>query len=428
MKNEDGTPQMPFKTVYVHGLVRDAQGQKMSKSKGNVIDPIDLIDGIDLEALVAKRTAGMMQPQMAEKIAKVTRKEFPDGLNAYGTDALRFTFLSLASTGRDIKFDVGRIEGFRNFCNKIWNASRYVLMNCEEQNCGQDGTTDYELSLADRWIISRLQQAEKSVAEAIAQYRFDLATQAVYEFFWNEYCDWYLELSKPVLNDTHATAAQKTGTRRTLIRVLEASLRLMHPMMPFITEEIWQRVKALAGTAGDSIMLAHYPQFDAQKTDVQAETDIAWLQQVILGIRNIRGEMNIPPGKPLPVLLRNGNDDDRTRLAAYPLFLMKLANIACIDWLTADATAPLAATALVGALEILIPMSDLIDKNAELARLQKEIDKLQKDCERQQGKLSNDSFVAKAPPDVIAKEREKLADNERTLQKLREQQDAIRVL
>ncbi len=428
MKNEDGTPQMPFKTVYVHGLVRDAQGQKMSKSKGNVIDPIDLIDGIDLEALVAKRTAGMMQPQMAEKIAKATRKEFPDGLNAYGTDALRFTFLSLASTGRDIKFDVGRIEGFRNFCNKIWNASRYVLMNCEEQNCGQDGTTDYELSLADRWIISRLQQAEKSVAEAIAQYRFDLATQAVYEFFWNEYCDWYLELSKPVLNDTHATAAQKTGTRRTLIRVLEASLRLMHPMMPFITEEIWQRVKALAGAAGDSIMLAHYPQFDAQKTDAQAETDIAWLQQVILGIRNIRGEMNIPPGKPLPVLLRNGNDDDRTRLAAYPLFLMKLANIASIDWLTADATAPLAATALVGALEILIPMSDLIDKNAELARLQKEIDKLQKDCERQQGKLSNDSFVAKAPPDVIAKEREKLADNERALQKLREQQDAIRVL
>lgn len=428
MKNEDGTPQMPFKTVYVHGLVRDAQGQKMSKSKGNVIDPIDLIDGIDLEALVAKRTAGMMQPQMAEKIAKATRKEFPDGLNAYGTDALRFTFLSLASTGRDIKFDVGRIEGFRNFCNKIWNASRYVLMNCEEQDCGQDGATDYELSLADRWIISRLQQAEKAVAEAIAQYRFDLATQAVYEFFWNEYCDWYLELSKPVLNDTNATAAQKTGTRRTLIRVLEASLRLMHPMMPFITEEIWQRVKALAGAAGDSIMLARYPQFDTKKTDAQAEADITWLQQVILGIRNIRGEMNIPPGKPLPVLLRNGDDSDRTRLTAYPLFLMKLANIASIDWLTANATAPLAATALVGSLEILIPMSDLIDKNAELARLQKEIDKLQKDCERQQSKLSNDSFVAKAPPDVIAKEREKLADNERALQKLREQQDAIRVL
>ncbi|MEZ5494179.1 MAG: valine--tRNA ligase [Pseudomonadales bacterium] len=428
VKHEDGTPQIPFKTVYVHGLVRDEQGQKMSKSKGNVIDPIDLIDGIELEALVAKRTSGMMQPQMAEKIAKATRKEFPDGFNAYGTDALRFTFLSLASTGRDIKFGVKRVEGFRNFCNKIWNASRYVLMNCEEQDCAQDGATDYELSLADRWIISRLQQAEKAVAEAIAQFRFDLATQAVYEFFWNEYCDWYLELSKPVLNDANATAAQKKGTRRTLIRVLEASLRLMHPMMPFITEEIWQRVKTLAGAAGSSIMLARYPQANEQKIDSPAEADIAWLQQVILGIRNIRGEMNIPPGNPLPVLLRNGDDSDRNRLAANQLFLMKLANIASIDWLAADAQAPLAATALVGTLEILIPMSDLIDKNAELARLQKEIDKLQKDCERQQSKLSNESFVAKAPPDVITKEREKLADNERSLQKLREQQDAIRVL
>lgn len=428
MKNDDGTPQVPFKTVYVHGLVRDAQGQKMSKSKGNVLDPIDLIDGIELEALVAKRTTGMMQPQLAEKIEKATRKEFPDGLNAYGTDALRFTFLSLASTGRDIKFDVGRIEGFRNFCNKIWNASRYVLMNCEEQNCAQDGSTDYTLSLADRWIVSRLQQAEKTIAAAIAQFRFDLATQAVYDFFWNEYCDWYLELSKPVLNDANASEAQKRGTRRTLIRVLEASLRLTHPMMPFITEEIWQRVKVLAGAAGNSIMLARYPQANEQKTDAQAEADIAWLQQVILGIRNIRGEMNIAPGKPLPVLLRNGDAQDRTRLADNQLFLMKLANIASIEWLTADAAAPLAATALVGTLEILIPMSDLIDKNAELARLQKEIDKLEKDCERQQGKLSNDSFVTKAPPEVIAKEREKLADNERSLQKLREQMGVIQAL
>ncbi len=425
IKNEDGTPQVPFKTVYVHGLVRDAQGQKMSKSKGNVLDPIDLIDGIDLESLVAKRTTGLMNPQDAAKIEKATRKEFADGLNAYGTDALRFTFLSLASTGRDIKFDVGRIEGFRNFCNKIWNASRYVLMNCEEQNCAQDGSKGYELSLADRWIISRLQAAEKAVADAIAQYRFDLATQAAYEFFWNEYCDWYLELSKPVLNDANATDAQKTGTRRTLIRVLEASLRLLHPMMPFITEEIWQRVKSLAGASGDSIMLARYPQADASKVDTLAETDIVWLQQVILGIRNIRGEMNIAPGKPLPVLLRNGTDSDRSRLAANQLFLMKLANIASIDWLAAGDTAPLAATALAGELEILIPMSDLIDKTAELARLQKEIDKLQKDCERQQGKLANESFVAKAPPEVIAKEREKLADNERALGKLREQIIAI---
>ena len=428
VKNEDGTPQVPFKTVYVHGLVRDAQGQKMSKSKGNVLDPIDLIDGIDLESLVAKRTTGMMQPQMAEKIAKATRKEFPDGLNAYGTDALRFTFLSLASTGRDIKFDVGRIEGFRNFCNKIWNASRYVLMNCEEQDCAQDGSKDYELSVADRWIISRLQEAEKAVADAIAQYRFDMATQAVYEFFWNEYCDWYLELSKPVLNDTNATDAQKKGTRRTLIRVLEASLRLLHPMMPFITEEIWQRVKTLAGAAGDSIMLARYPQADSNRIDAPACADIAWLQQVILGIRNIRGEMNIPPGKQLPILLRNGDDSDRTRLGANQLFLMKLANIASINWLAAGDTAPLSATALAGNLEILIPMSDLIDKNAELARLQKETERLGKDSERIISKLDNESFVAKAPADVIAKERERLADNERALGKLREQMDAIRAL
>ncbi len=428
VKNEDGTPQVPFKTVYVHGLVRDAQGQKMSKSKGNVLDPIDLIDGIDLESLVTKRTSGMMQPQMAEKIAKATRKEFAEGLNAYGTDALRFTFLSLASTGRDIKFDVGRIEGFRNFCNKIWNASRYVLMNCEEQNCAQDGSTDYELSVADRWIISRLQEAEKAVADAIAQYRFDMATQAVYEFFWNEYCDWYLELSKQVLNDVNATDAQKKGTRRTLIRVLEASLRLMHPMMPFITEEIWQRVKTLAGAAGETIMLARYPQVDNNKIDEQACADIAWLQQIILGIRNIRGEMNISPGKHLPVLLRNGDDSDRSRLASNQLFLMKLANIASIDWLNAGDTAPLCTTALAGNLEILIPMSDLIDKNAELARLQKEIDRLQKDSENISKKLDNEGFVAKAPADVIRKERERLADNERALEKLREQMDSIRSL
>ncbi|HSC75039.1 MAG TPA: valine--tRNA ligase [Pseudomonadales bacterium] len=428
VKNEDGTPQVPFKTVYVHGLVRDAQGQKMSKSKGNVLDPIDLIDGIDLESLVAKRTSGMMQPQMAEKIAKATRKEFADGLNAYGTDALRFTFLSLASTGRDIKFDVGRIEGFRNFCNKIWNASRYVLMNCEEQDCAQDGATDYELSVADRWIISRLQEAEKSVADAIAQYRFDMATQAVYEFFWNEYCDWYLELSKQVLNDANATDAQKKGTRRTLIRVLEASLRLMHPMMPFITEEIWQRVKMLAGATGDTIMLARYPQADSNRIDEPACADIAWLQQVILGIRNIRGEMNISPGKHLPVLLRNGDDSDRTRLASNQLFLMKLANIASIDWLNTGDTAPLCATALAGNLEILIPMSDLIDKNAELARLQKEIERLQKDSENISKKLDNESFVAKAPAEVINKERDRLAENSSALSKLCEQMDAIRAM
>jgi valyl-tRNA synthetase len=428
VKNDDGTPQVPFKTVYVHGLVRDAQGQKMSKSKGNVLDPIDLIDGIDLESLVAKRTTGLMNPKDAAKIEKATRKEFADGLNAYGTDALRFTFLSLASTGRDIKFDVGRIEGFRNFCNKIWNASRYVLMNCEEQDCGQDGSTDYELSLADRWIISRLQNTEQDVKDSIHNFRFDLATQSIYEFFWNDYCDWYLELSKPVLNDPNATGAQKKGTRRTLIRVLEASLRTMHPMMPFITEEIWQRVKILAGTSGVSIMLAKYPFPDWSKFDQATIEEIKWLQRVVLGIRNIRGEMNIPPGKALPVLLRNGSDSDRVRLNDNQLFLMKLANLASIEWLEDGATAPLSATALAGELEILIPMSDFIDKAAEIARLQKEVERLQKECERIGGKLANDGFVAKAPADVITKEREKLADNERALQKIREQMDTIRAL
>jgi valyl-tRNA synthetase len=404
------------------------KARKCRNPKATYLTRLILSTALILESLVAKRTSGMMQPQMAEKIAKATRKEFADGLNAYGTDALRFTFLSLASTGRDIKFDVGRIEGFRNFCNKIWNASRYVLMNCEEQDCAQDGSKDYELSVADRWIISRLQEAEKAVADAIAQYRFDMATQAVYEFFWNEYCDWYLELSKQVLNAVAATDAQKKGTRRTLIRVLEASLRLMHPMMPFITEEIWQRIKILAGAEGNSIMLARYPQADQKKCDVQAEVDIVWLQQIILGIRNIRGEMNISPGKQLPIFLRNGDDSDRSRLAAYQLFLMKLANIASIDWLVAGDTAPLSATALAGNLEILIPMSDLIDKNAELARLQKEIERLKNDSERISSKLDNESFVAKAPADVISKERERLADNENALNKLREQMSAIHAL
>jgi valyl-tRNA synthetase len=428
MKNPDGTPQVPFKTVYVHGLVRDAQGQKMSKSKGNVLDPIDLIDGIDLETLVKKRTSGMMQPQLAEKIEKATRKEFPDGLNAYGTDALRFTFLSLASTGRDIKFDVGRIEGFRNFCNKIWNASRYVMMNCEEQDCGQTGATDFELSLADRWIISRLQLAEKTVSEALTLFRFDLASQAAYEFFWNEYCDWYLELSKPTLNDDSFSAAQKKGTRRTLIRVLEASLRLLHPMMPFITEEIWQRVKALAGASGDTIMLARYPQADHSKVDAKAEADIAWLQQVILGIRNIRGEMNISDKKKFPVFFRNGEAKDRERLQQNDTWLRKLANLEAITWLESGQEAPMSATALAGQMEILVPMAGLIDKQAEVNRLQKETERLQKECERISGKLSNESFVAKAPADVIHKEREKLSDAESALSKLREQIDAINAL
>lgn len=420
--------EVPFKTVYVHGLVRDSHGQKMSKSKGNVLDPIDLIDGIELEPLVAKRTAGMMVPHLREKIEKQTRKEFPDGIEPYGTDALRYTYYSLASTGRDINFDVGRIEGFRNFCNKIWNAARYVLMNCEDQDCGQSdkgGDNDVELSLADRWIISRLQQAEAAVAEAIANYRFDLASQAIYEFVWNEYCDWYLELSKPVLWDENASPALQKGTRRTLIRVLETTLRMAHPLMPFITEEIWQQVKTLAGAEGDTIMLQPYPEADASMVDEQATNDIEWLKNVIIGIRNIRGEMNISPGKMLPVYFNNGSPQDKQRLENNQQFLSKLAKLDSVTWLNHGEEAPMSATALVGDMEILVPMAGLIDKDAELARLNKEAEKLQKELMKVKGKLNNEKFVSKAPEEVVAKEKSRLEEMETTLSKLNQQQLSI---
>lgn len=420
--------EVPFHTVYVHGLVRDSHGAKMSKSKGNVLDPIDLIDGIELEPLLAKRTAGMMQPQLKQKIDKQTRAEFPDGIAAYGTDALRFTYFSLASTGRDIKFDVGRIEGFRNFCNKIWNAARYVLMNCEDQDCGADGDDGYKLGLAERWIISRLQETEAEVAKAFASYRLDLASQAIYDFIWNEYCDWYLELSKPVLWDEHADPQLQRGTRRTLIRVLEATLRLAHPLMPFITEEIWQKVAPLAGKTGPTIMLQTYPEADDKAIDSAANADIEWLKGVIVGVRNIRGEMNIPPGKALDVLLRNGDDNDKNRLEHNSTTLSKLAKLSSARFLEDGEAAPMASTALVGDLEILVPMADLINKDAELARLDKEIDKLKKDLERISGKLGNPSFVDKAPAAVVAKEQAKLEAQQQALLKLEQQQVEIQQL
>ena len=419
---------VPFHTVYVHGLVRDSHGQKMSKSKGNVLDPIDLIDGIDLESLVSKRTAGMMQPHLMEKIEKMTRKEFPEGIAAYGTDALRYTYYSLASNGRDINFDVGRIEGFRNFCNKIWNAARYVLMNTEEHDCGQDGSEDYELSLADRWITSRLQQAEQEVIAGIESYRFDLASQALYNFVWNEYCDWYLELSKPVLWDDNASPAQKKGTRRTLIRVLEATLRLAHPMMPFITEEIWQKVKSLAGQQGETIMLQGFPQPDNSKIDNEAVADIEWLKDIILAIRNIRGEMNISPAKPINALLKNATDVDNRRLQANRQFLAKLAKLESIDILAADEKAPMSAIQLVGELEILVPMQGLIDVEAEIARLTKEAEKLNKELTGVNNKLSNASFVDKAPAAVVEKEKARQADLQTAANKLQQQLEEMQNL
>lgn len=425
VKNPDGTPQVPFKTVYVHGLVRDGQGQKMSKSKGNVLDPLDIVDGITLDALLQKRTSGLMQPKLADKIAKQTRAEFPEGIDSYGTDALRFTFCSLASTGRDIKFDMGRVEGYRNFCNKIWNAARYVLDKGED--CGQNGEP-VELSLADRWIISQLQRTEAEVTRQLDQFRFDLAAQALYEFIWNQYCDWYLELSKPVLWDENAPVERQRGTRRTLVRVLEVALRLAHPFMPFITEEIWQRLAPLAGAQGDTLMLQPWPVANDSRIDEAAERDIEWVKELMLGVRNIRGEMNIGPGKPLHLYLKNANADDRRRLEENQHLLRKLAKIDAFTVLEAGDEAPLSATALVGELEVLVPMAGLIDKDAELARLNKEILRLQGEVERVGGKLNNAAFVDKAPPVVIEKERAKLAEAEQALAKLAEQHARIGAL
>lgn len=432
MKNDDGSPQVPFKTVYVTGLIRDEQGQKMSKSKGNVLDPLDMIDGISLDELLAKRTGNMMQPQLADKIGKATRKTFPEGIGAHGTDALRFTLYSLASTGRDINWDMKRLEGYRNFCNKIWNAARYVLMNTEGEDCGANGEA-VELSLADRWIIARLQQAEATVAKAMDNYRLDHAAQEIYEFIWNEYCDWYLELSKPVLWDDNASAEAKRGTRRTLIRVLEATLRLAHPFMPFITEEIWQRVAPIAGVVGDSaapgtIMLQPYPQADGGKQDDAAIADAEWLKAMIVAVRNIRGEMNVPPGKALDVALKNASAEDQRRLNDNRAFLTKLAKLDSVSVLAKGETPPPSVTQLVGDMEVLVPMAGLVNKDAELARLDKEIQKLDKDIQRLSGKLSNPGFTDKAPAAVVEKERDKLNQQQSALSKLQQQRETIAAL
>jgi valyl-tRNA synthetase len=424
MMTKKFTGKIPFKEIYITGLIRDEQGDKMSKSKGNVLDPIDLIDGIELETLVAKRTSGMMQPQLAEKIAKRTRKQFPEGIAAYGTDALRFTFAAMASTSRDINFDMGRVEGYRNFCNKLWNASRFVLMNTEEQDTGARGG-ELELSLADKWIWARFQQTLLDFEAAIKDYRFDIASQAIYEFTWNQFCDWYLELSKPILNAESSTEEQKRGTRHTLVNVLESMLRLIHPFMPFITEEIWQRVSPLCGIEAGSIMVQRFPELDQARLDQNTLADMEWVKSFILGIRNIRGEMDISPSKPLSVLLRNASASDWQRLQSTRAFLGSLAKLDNIDLLSADEKAPASATALVGEMEILIPMAGLIDKDAELARIAKALDKIEKDFSRTQGKLSNESFVSKAPPEVIDKEKAKLAEFVMQMDKLKEQRQTI---
>ncbi len=422
------TDQVPFKTVYVHGLIRDAEGQKMSKSKGNVLDPLNIIDGIDLESLVKQRAQGMMQPKLAEKIEKQTRKHFPDGIDSYGTDALRFTFMSLASTGRDIQFDIKRLEGYKNFCNKIWNACRYVLMNTEAKDCGFDSESNITRSVADRWILNQLAETITEVETHIDNFRFDLAAQELYDFVWHQYCDWYLELSKPVLMDKSNSDEALRGTRNTLLVVFDQLLKLLHPMMPFITEELWQKITPLTAASGKSIMIEPFPKVDPAWIDTEAEADIQWIQSIIVAIRNIRGEMNISPGKPITALFKNAKKSDIARLETLKHLLCSLAKLSSIDILDDSKQAPLSATALAGHLEVLIPMAGIIDKQAELARLTKEIVRMKMDVEKITVKLSNQNFVSRAPQQVVEKEQEKLLEMKNSLQTLAQKKSEMEQL
>ncbi|HDL5699321.1 TPA: valine--tRNA ligase [Mannheimia haemolytica] len=422
IKDENGKPQVPFKTVYVTGLIRDEQGQKMSKSKGNVLDPIDMIDGISLDDLLEKRTGNMMQPQLAEKIAKATRKEFAEGIVAHGTDALRFTLTALASNGRDINWDMKRLEGYRNFCNKLWNASRYVLTN-DKLDLSEG---DVEFSLADRWIESQFNRTVETFRTALSQYRFDLVANAIYEFTWDQFCDWYLELTKPIF--FKGTDAQRRGASRTLVNVLEKLLRLIHPVMPFITEEIWQKVKGFVGIEADTIMLQKFPQFDPLAIDETAENQINFIKEVIVTVRNIRAESNIAPSKGLDLIARNFSADEVSILNANEVLLKSMAKLDSVKVLENGENAPLSVAKLVANGEILIPMAGFINKEAELARLTKEMDKLKGEVARIEGKLSNEAFVAKAPEQVIAKEREKMQEYLSGLEKLQVQYQEIEAL
>ncbi|MCC8464722.1 valine--tRNA ligase [Photorhabdus bodei] len=425
IKDENGKPQVPFKTVYMTGLIRDEEGQKMSKSKGNVIDPLDMVDGISLEELLEKRTGNMMQPQLAEKIRKRTEKQFPAGIETHGTDALRFTLAALASTGRDINWDMKRLQGYRNFCNKLWNASRFVLMNTEGQDCGQHGG-EMALSLADRWILAEFNQTVKAYREALDTYRFDMAANILYEFTWNQFCDWYLELSKPAINK--GSEAEVRGARHTLIEVLEGLLRLAHPIIPFITETIWQRVKMVKGIEADTIMLQPFPEFAQEKTDELALTDLEWIKEAIIAVRNIRAEMNIAPGKPLEVLLRNADAGAQRRVAENLNFIQAMGRLSSVTLLSTGEEAPISVTKLINGAEVLIPMAGLVDKEAELSRLNKEIEKLDKEIGTIESKLSNEGFVSRAPEAVVAKERERLASCNTSKEKLLAQKETIAAL
>ena len=433
VKNEDGTPQVPFKTVYVHGLVRDGNGQKMSKSKGNVLDPIDLIDGIDLEALVEKRTSNMMNPKDAAKIEKQTRKEFPEGIPAFGTDALRFTFTSLASTGRDINFDLKRVEGYRNFCNKIWNASRFVLMNCVDkegsaQAIDQSANADV-WELPEKWIMSRLNSTISNIHQHFTQYRLDMVSHDIYEFIWNEYCDWYVELAKASLNDDSVSNERKAQIRFVLLHVLETALRFTHPIMPYLTEQIWQTVAPLLNRKNtDSIVVADYPRADTAKISEQTEADMEWLQELIASVRNIRGEMKLGNAVRLPVLLQNISSDEDARLSRIANQFKALAKVDSLTILKDGDEVPLSSSSMIGQLRVLVPMKGLIDPTAELARLGKSYDKLKGQAEGIARKLGNEGFVSKAPVEVVESEKAKLAELEGQLTAMTAQMEELKAL
>lgn len=417
--------QAPFKEIYITGLIRDAEGHKMSKSKGNVLDPIDLIDGIDLEALLKKRTYGLMQPEMAKKIEKNTRKEFPEGIPSYGTDALRFTFCSNASYTREIRFDTNRLAGYRNFCNKLWNASRYVLMNVKDHDILKPSDDDF--TIADRWIIARLHQTIANVRPYLAPgiYRFDLLAQTLYDFTWNEFCDWYLELSKPLLTSDGLPNAIN-ATRYTLVYVLETLLRLLHPIIPFITEEIWQRVVPFINNDhAQSIMYAPYPDANASLVDHDIIEEVEWLKTIITRIRTMRSEMNISPAKNLPILLRNGKTKDQQYINKHISLIKTLSKLSSIDWLDKTDNLPLSISAFVGDLEIYLPMESFINKEEELARINKEILKLQKELTQINTKLNNQQFVERAPAAVLHKEKERLESAQLALNKLQVQQGEL---
>jgi valyl-tRNA synthetase len=415
------TGEAPFREVYITGLIRDEHGNKMSKSKGNIIDPLDLIDGIGLEALVAKRTSGLMQPQMKNAIEKATRRQFPQGIPAFGTDALRFTFAALATMGRDIRFDLGRVEGYRNFCNKLWNATRYVLMNTEE-HAADLAAGHCEYSVADRWIRGRLGHAVAAVRESLAAYRFDLAAQAMYEFVWYEFCDWYLELAKPVLQSAGLDAALKRGTRRTLLEVLEGSLRMLHPLMPFITDEIWLKVGPLAGVQGTTIMLQPYPKPADLPADPEAERQVAALQAVVLGIRQIRGELDVPHSRTTPVYVRTERAGDAEAIAALAATIAKIGNLESVTVVASESDLPPCAIAMIDGRTVLAPFERLIDDiSAEMSRLEKRRARTQQDRDKCAAKLANANFVANAPPEVVEQERARVADFDGQLAQLAEQ-------